>query len=30
MTVPISVLMAYGAIALALGLLLFRRRHSAR
>jgi ABC-2 type transport system permease protein len=28
--VPVGVLMAYGATALALGLLLFRRRHSAR
>ena len=30
MAVPVSVLIAYGASALALGLLLFRRRHSAR
>jgi ABC-2 type transport system permease protein len=30
MGVPVGVLMAYGAATLALGLLLFRRRHSAR
>jgi ABC-type multidrug transport system permease subunit len=30
MTVPVGVLLAYGATTLALGLLLFRRRHSAR